>query len=223
MVRAAACLAAMLLPGSAQACKLALILALDVSSSVDGLEYALQRDGLAAALESPDVVEAITQDGPIALAIYEWSGRNQSVIVQDWTMLEDRSGVAQVATQLRQQERSYRRFPTALGYALGFGAGLFQTAPQCERKVIDVSGDGMTNDGFGPQHAYRHFPFDGVTVNGLVVLGADPSVLEHYEMEVIRGPGAFVEIAYGFEEFEDTMARKLYREIRAQVIGQLSP
>ncbi|GAA4227303.1 DUF1194 domain-containing protein [Sagittula marina] len=222
MVRFLALLTALLLPSAASACRLALLLALDVSSSVDDAEYALQRDGLAAALQSPDVVNAIAQDGPIALAIYEWSGRRQSVVVQDWVLLGGAADIAPVAARLQAQTRTYRRYPTALGYALGFGAGLMQRAPSCERQVIDVSGDGVTNDGFGPVHAYRHFPFNDVTVNGLVVLGADPAVLEHFEFEVMRGPGAFVEIASDYTDFEAAMERKLYREIRDRIVGGLS-
>lgn len=221
MVRLFALLLAMSLPGAASACRLALALALDVSSSVDEREYALQRDGLAAALMSEDVVTAITRDGPIALAIYEWSGRRQSVLVQDWVLLGSVADISAVSQRLLGTQRSFRRFPTALGYALGFGASLLQRAPVCERKVIDVSGDGVTNDGFGPFHAYKHFPFEGVTVNGLAVLGADPAVVEHFEFEVLHGPGAFLEAAEGYEGYRRAMERKLFREISDRVVGAL--
>ncbi|WP_245216457.1 DUF1194 domain-containing protein [Sagittula salina] len=216
-------LCAALLPGAASACRLALVLALDVSSSVDETEYFLQRDGVAAALVSEDVIRAITQDGPIALAIYEWSGRRQSSIVQDWVMLGTRTEIEAVATRLYGAERSYRRFPTALGFALGFGAELLQRAPSCDRRVIDVSGDGVTNDGFGPFYAYKHFPFDGVTVNGLAVLGADPAVMEHFEFEVLHGPGAFLEAAEGYEGYQNAMERKLFREISDRIVSDLRP
>lgn len=212
---------ALAVPGGAQACRLALALALDVSSSVDEAEYLMQRDGLAAALLSDEVVEAITLDGPIALAVYEWSGRRQSVLVQDWVLLGTRADIAAAAARLGAVQRSYRRFPTALGYALGYGAELLQRAPECERHVIDMSGDGVTNDGFGPFHAYKHFPFDGVTVNGLVVLGADPAVMEHYEFEVLHGPQAFLEVAQGYEDYRNAMVRKLFREISDRVVGGL--
>lgn len=213
-----------LLPsGALAACRLALVLALDVSSSVDEAEYALQRDGVAAALLSEDVQQAILQDGNgnVALAIYEWSGRRQSTVIQDWVVLESREDIAQVSSRLLATERSFSRFPTALGYALGFGATLLQQAPACERKVIDVSGDGITNDGFWPQLAYKHFPFSDVTVNGLAVLGADPDVVDHFEFEVLHGPGAFVETASGYEGYEAAMTRKLYREIQNRIVGGL--
>ncbi|MDA3858898.1 MAG: DUF1194 domain-containing protein, partial [Roseovarius sp.] len=95
--------------------------------------------------------------------------------------------------------------------------------PDCDRRVIDISGDGINNDGFGPDLAYRHFPLDGITVNGLVILGHDIEVLDYYQRQVMRGPRAFTEVAQGFEDFQAAMARKLYREINDIVLGALSP
>ncbi|MBY6113341.1 DUF1194 domain-containing protein [Mameliella alba] len=224
LTRLGAAFAAALFPAGAEAaCRLALLLALDVSSSVDEAEYILQRDGLAAALMNEDVAGAILQEGggSVAFAVYEWSGRRQSVVIQDWVLLQSMADIVAVSDRLRTVQRSYRRFPTALGYALGFGATMMGEAPECARRVIDVSGDGITNDGFWPQLAYRHFPFDGITVNGLAVLGADPDVVDHFEFEVMHGPGAFVETAKGYEGYERAMIRKLYREIQDRVVGAL--
>lgn len=223
LVRLGVALGAALFPAGAEAaCRLALLLALDVSSSVDEAEYALQRDGLAAALMSPDVQGAILQGGGgVALAVYEWSGRRQSEVIQDWVIMSSAAEIAEVSARLRTAERSYRRYPTALGFALGFGATMMEAAPDCERRVIDVSGDGITNDGFWPSMAYRHFPFEGVTVNALAVLGADPSVVDHYEFEVLHGPGAFIETAQGYEGYERAMIRKLYREIQDRIVGSV--
>jgi hypothetical protein len=208
-------------PALAQApCRLALLLALDVSSSVDDGEYALMRDGLAAALTDPDIEAALLgQGGTVALGVYEWSGRRQSVVVQDWVTIRSAGDIAAVAARLRGAERSFARFPTALGYALGFGATMMARAPDCARRVIDVAGDGITNDGFWPRLAYEHFAFDGITVNGLAVLGADPDVVDHYRFELRRGPGSFVETAPGYDGFRAAMVRKLYREIEDRVVG----
>ncbi|MEC3863027.1 DUF1194 domain-containing protein [Mesobacterium sp. TK19101] len=210
--------------GMAQAqgqCRLALVLALDVSSSVDGQEYALQRDGLAAALTDPDIQRALLAGGPgsVVLAVYEWSGRRQSTLVLDWMPLRDTGDIGAAAQAIRAFPRSHTRFPTAMGYALGYGATLLRRAPACDRKVIDVSGDGITNDGFLPTHAYRHFPFEGVTVNGLAVLGADDGVLAYYRDEVRHGPGAFVETSEGYAGFRRAMTRKLLREIGGVMMG----
>lgn len=221
MIRAALAFACGIWPiaASVQACPLALVLAQDVSSSVDADEYILQRDGLAAALISEDVRGAILQNGGIALAVYEWSGRRQSEVILDWVMLQSEADILAAAQQLSRATRSNHKFPTALGYALGFGAGLMQRGPDCDRKVIDLSGDGITNDGFWPELAYKHFPFEGITVNALAVLGADPDVVDHFTYEVLRGPAAFIETSQGYEGYQRAMTRKLYREIETRVVG----
>ncbi|MCE8442492.1 DUF1194 domain-containing protein, partial [Rhodovulum sulfidophilum] len=118
--------------------------------------------------------------------------------------------------------RSYAAFPTAMGFGLGFGARLFDSAPDCAARTLDISGDGINNDGFGPELAYRNFPFQGITVNGLAIGGGSPSdteVFAFYRDRVIRGPGAFVEIARDFADFERAIRRKLMREVAARVYG----
>lgn len=209
--------------GAAQAnCRLALLLAVDVSSSVSDEEYRLQQSGLAAALMAPDVVHAILggSEGHVSLAIYEWSGRNQQRLVLGWQTLQSRDDIRAAASVILNTKRSFSKFPTSMGFSLGYGAGLFRDGPRCDRKVIDVSGDGINNDGFSPRTAYRHFPFKDVTVNGLIIEGSDPDVEWFYEREVLWGAGAFLEVAQGFDDFERTMTRKLYREINNMVIGQ---
>ena len=113
--------------------------------------------------------------------------------------------------------------PTALGYALGFAAGLFTNGPDCERRKIDVSGDGRNNDGFPPGSAYRAFPFDGITVNGLSIGGSDPEISNYYRRVLIRGAGAFVVDADDFSDFERAMRQKLLRELEGPVIGMIDP
>jgi len=112
-----------------------------------------------------------------------------------------------------------------MGYALGFGANLLQRAPRCLHHTLDMAGDGQNNEGFPPAAAYAEFPFDGITVNGLVVNGADyeaeTQLIPYFENEVIRGPGSFVEIAQGFEDYERAMRRKLERELTQQFIGAI--
>ena len=217
-------LPALFASSSEAACRLALLLAIDVSSSVSDDEYKLQQSGLASALLSEDVSHAIldAREGHVALAIYEWSGRYQQSVVVDWTIMDTRQAIAQTATTVLKSNRSYSKYPTAMGYSLGFGARHFAKAPQCDRKVIDVSGDGINNDGFGPTTAYRHFPFEDVTVNGLVIAGSDADVEWFYESEVLLGQFAFLEVAAGFSDFERTMTRKLFREISNLMIGHSS-
>jgi hypothetical protein len=222
LVSWAALVAALSATPAEAACRLALVLALDVSSSVDDREYDLQRKGLAAALDAPDIRHAILGgQGDVALSVYEWSGRFQHKLHLDWTLLRSHADITRAAAALAAMERSTSEYPTALGSALGYGAQVMARAPDCARRVIDVSGDGITNQGFGPALAYRHFPFENITVNGLVILGHDAEVLRHYRDEVLRGPGAFLEVADGFEDFRRAMGRKLFREISDIRLGAL--
>jgi hypothetical protein len=212
-------------PAAAQEqCRLALLLGLDVSASVDADEYALQMQGLAAALIDPAVVEAaLAGNGPVALSIYEWSGRFQQDVLVDWTMIETEADLVTVAERVLRATRGHEDFPTALGYALGFAATHFTRAPACLFQTLDISGDGQNNDGFPPEAAFQHFPLAGVTVNGLAIGGASREIELYYYNEVIQGPGAFVEYARTHEDFAETMRRKLERELRVIILGDLAP
>ena len=214
------------LAASAAGCRLALVLAMDVSSSVDATEDTLQRKGLAAALISDSVRKAFfASDLPVALAVYEWSGRYNQEMVLDWLMIDSQAALLTAAETVAASSRSHNDFPTAMGYALGYGANLFERAPQCLSKKLDMAGDGQNNEGFGPQLAYAEFPFDDVTVNGLVVNAADfeaeVGLISFYQGEVLHGPGAFMVIANGFDDYERAMKIKLEREVGPPAIGAL--
>ncbi len=237
MIRAAtlgAALGAVLAAGPAQTataqvpCRLALVLAIDVSASVDMQEDRLQREGLATALLAPEVQTAFLSGNlPVALAVYEWSGRWNQEILLDWTLIGTPADLAGAASDIAASRRSYSEFPTAMGYALGFGAGLFDRGPGCLFRTLDLSGDGVNNEGFGPRLAYENFGFADVTVNGLVILGADPDedarLQGFFSREVVHGSGAFLEVADGFDDFERAMRRKLEREVRAATVGTVVP
>ena len=210
----------------AQDCRLALVLALDVSSSVDAREDALQRGGLAAALVAPEVQRAFfAEPAPVALAVFEWSGRYNQHLVADWRLVDSPTVLRSTAATIAGSARSETEFPTAMGHALGYAAGLLARAPACTAQTVDVAGDGTNNDGFGPRLAYTEFAFGGVTVNGLVVdVGDDEgeiALVEFFHAEVLRGPGAFVEVAQSFDQYEEAMRRKLEREVRPRMVGQL--
>lgn len=199
---------------TAQACSLALVLAMDSSASVDDREHQLQITGLAAALKDSDVIRAIEAVGGIYLTSFEWSGRSQQVEQLGWRFLNDAASARAASAILRKAPRGYTEFPTALGYALGHAAVLLDRAPEhCRRKVIDVAGDGINNEGFGPDSAYKAFNYDNVTVNGLVIGGAETTPVDYYRSHVIKGPGAFVEVAETYEDYAQAMKRKLIREI----------
>lgn len=211
-------------PEPASACPLALIIAMDGSSSVDAREHALQLQGLAHALQDPEVVDAISSVGGIWFSSFEWSGRYQQVMQVDWSFLDGEESAKAAAAKLARSGRSFNEFPTALGYALGYAAIHLNKAPEkCARRVIDVAGDGVNNEGFGPASAYHAFPFEGIVVNGLAIKGARPDPVAYYRHSVIRGPGSFVEVASSFDDYASAMKRKLLREVGTSYYTELQP
>ena len=207
------------LPAGA-ACKVAIAFGLDISSSVNDLEYRLQLDGLAAALDTREVIEAILSPAGngIAAAAYEWSGSVQQDVTIPWTVLTSEAEIRAFAATLRTTARVHSDWPTAVGKATEFGARLLRNAPDCGRQVIDLSGDGENNDGAGPEFYRRAGLLEGITINGLVILGAYPDPSIYYRKHVIQGPGAFVAIAQTFGDYRDVMVDKLLREISPELV-----
>lgn len=213
-------LAGLVLPdGAAAACRMALSLGLDVSSSVDAREYRLQSAGLAAALTAPEVRDAFLADpaAPVRLHVFEWSGWQQQVVRQDWVTIAAPGDLDAVALRLAGQVRSYEQFPTALGLALLFGARSL-AGQDCDRRTLDLSGDGTNNDGIAPELARRDAP--GIVVNGLVVGANIVTLGRYYQQFVIQGEGAFVEVAADYSDFERAMKRKLLRELGVMEVSQ---
>jgi hypothetical protein len=220
----AASLLALAAPAGAAECRLALVLAMDVSASVDAEEDGLQRGGMAAALLAPEVADAFLSDpgAPVVLGVYEWSGRYAQTVLLPWTWIETPADLTRAAEAIGGSVRRDDDLPTALGDALGFGAGLFAKGPHCAARTLDVAGDGVTNDGFPPASAYKAFPFEGIVVNGLAIQGGKDDVAAYYRDAMIRGPGAFVIEAAGFGDYERAMREKLLRELSGPVIGMIS-
>ncbi|MFW2541395.1 DUF1194 domain-containing protein [Primorskyibacter sp. 2E107] len=204
--------------GAEAACRQALALGLDVSGSVDAQEYRLQLDGLAAALETPEVVAAFLAmpDAPVRLAVFEWSGQFAQRGLQDWVTVTDVGVLADVAERLRGTARVAQDPSTALGEAKRYGAALLAPQAGCWRRVLDLSGDGESNTGPRPQDVRP----GGVTINALVVTGSEPEALvSYFRAYVIEGEQAFVETALGFADFEAAMVRKLKRELQVMVLS----
>lgn len=211
----------LLAPAPAAAfCKVALALGLDISSSVNDDEYRLQIDGLAHALESKEVVEAILspEGAYISATVYEWSGYVQQDVLLGWTRLDSPAAIRSFAARLRAHQRVYGQFATALGKAVEFGAKLFATAPTCGRKVLDISGDGENNDGVDPDYFRDRGLLDGLVINGLVIQGAHPPPGIYYRKHVMQGPESFVALARDFNDYRDVMTGKLLREIDSELI-----
>lgn len=202
---------------AARACDLALVLAIDVSVSVDAREYALQMTGIARALRDPEVVAAIEAAGPggITVTVVEWSSFPYHAQTVGWTRVADRSGVAALAEEVERSTRQFSRFGTGIGNALMFSAKLFDSVPvPCKRRVIDVSGDGRNNELISPADVRTRLVEGGILINGLAVLDGDSGLADYYRREVIGGAGSFVIEALAFEDFAEAMKTKLLREIQ---------
>ncbi|MCC6519621.1 MAG: DUF1194 domain-containing protein [Tabrizicola sp.] len=214
------CLAA---PAGAD-CRLALALAVDVSRSIDSQDYVIQTDGLAGALADKDVRAAIFgPEGRVALAIYYWSGRGYQDLVQPWVILDSPEALDAAIREVRRTPRPEAPLATALGDALSYGLDLMADAPDCERRVIDVAGDGQNNEGISVARTYEREDFTGITVNGLAIGEHEADIVDYYQGELIRGPGAFVEVAPSQTDYPDAIRRKLLRELEGPMIGLLPP
>jgi hypothetical protein len=218
LVLLATCLAN---PAGAE-CRLALALAVDVSRSIDAQDYVIQTDGLADALTDKDVRAAIFgPEGQVALAIYYWSGRGYQDLVQPWVILDSPEALDAAIWEVRRTPRPAAPLATALGDALSFGLDLMSDAPDCDRRVIDVAGDGQNNEGISVARTYEREDFTGITVNGLSVGEHEASIVQYYLDELIRGPGAFVEVAPRQSDYPAAIRRKLLRELAGPMIGAL--
>jgi hypothetical protein len=209
-------------------CRLALVLALDVSSSVDAGEDRLQRIGLASALRSPEVASAIlSSPGSVALYAFEWSGSHHQSTILDWTTIDSPADLAAAAGVIAGSVRQRDDLATAIGPALGHAATALARGPNCLFRKVDVSGDGASNDGYLPAIAYDAFDFSDIVVNGLVILGAsgdsEIDLAEYYAAEVLHGPGAFLEVASDFDDFARAIRRKLVRELVGQTLSLTDP
>ncbi len=215
-------------PGAAQTlCRQALALGLDVSGSVDASEYRLQLDGLAAALGSPAVAEVLLAmpSAPVQLAVFEWSGPGTQSLIVDWTPITDAAALAGVQGRLTGHKRTGSRDPsTALGAAMLYGGRLLAERSDCWKRTLDLSGDGLSNTGARPKIVKEDPLIAPIIINGLVI-GADaPRIGDRRQLEigelsayfhahVIHGPGAFVQAALGFADFERAMQEKLLKEL----------
>lgn len=206
-------------PASA-ACRLALALGFDVSRSVDAADYAIQREGILAALESEEIVDALLKpEDRVALAVFEWSGAGYQEVVVGWTEIASEADLAGFRAAIARHARASDRLATALGGALVFGRDLLGERPECGAWTLDISGDGQNNEGSGPERVYGREDFGEITVNGLAIGGHERDIAVYFRERMIRGPGAFVEVAATHEDFPAAFRRKLERELTERVMG----
>jgi len=202
---------AMTLPQPARACAAALVLAMDVSGSVDRGEYLLQVEGLAAALADPALREVLVQD-QVALAVVQWSSVGQQALVLPWQRMLSMRAVDDFAARVRTMPRAFPGSDTAVGEALSFALAQFAAVPDCRRRIVDMSGDGDENVGHTTPRARTAAIAAGVEVNGLAIESMGLSISNFYRRWVIT-PGGFVETAQGHLDYARAIRSKMLREL----------
>ena len=199
-----------------KACEVALALTVDVSGSINPAEYRLQMDGLAAALEDPTVAEALVA-ARAHVALIQWSGTSRQEVSIPWAPMHSFDNVEDFANEVRQTLRPWRNFSTAIGQMLARTSPLFDDRP-CKRFVIDVSGDGHSNEGVEPQAVRDALVQNNIQINALAILGAtDENLPEYFRAHVIGGPGAFVYVAESYADYPRAIRRKLLDEVTQPV------
>jgi hypothetical protein len=213
-------------PARAVEVDVALVLAADVSISVNDDEFRLQRQGYAAAISDPRMLDAIRsgRSKRIAACFVEWSGRAEQRVVVDWTVIGDEGAAAKFAAGILAAPRSFAG-ATSIDGAINFGVLQFsRSGVETERHVIDISGDGTSNSGRLVTEARDQAESLGVTINGLAIINermpaGDPhthppgGLPAYYRRFVIGGPGAFVLVANDFNTFRQSIAEKLLGDI----------
>lgn len=202
---------------------LLLVLAVDVSRSVDEDEARLQREGYREAVSDPKVVEAIRAGmiGATAIAYVEWAGIEYQRTVLPWTRIASQADANQWAAELAAAPRASLSW-TSISGAIRHSRQLIAEAPfEATRKVIDVSGDGVNNSGPPAEQERDLAVAEGITINGLPIVNDRPTfgrmppipLDDYYRDFVIGGQGAFMIVAQDFESFGVAVRRKLIREI----------
>ena len=206
---------------------LLLILAADVSRSVDSQKFQLQREGYAAALANPRVLDAIRagRNGRIGVLFLEWSGFGNQRVVIDWMLVDGPKAAQAFGDRLLESPRSFADRTSISGGIDAAVAQLARAPYSAERRTIDVSGDGTNNAGRDVGQARDEALALGITINGLVILSDTPlpwnpehtnppgGLTKYYRDNVIGGPGSFVLEAKDFNSFGQAIVKKMIAEI----------
>jgi hypothetical protein len=206
---------------------LLLVLAADVSRSIDAAKFQLQRDGYAAAISDPRVLDAIRsgRNGRIGLTFLEWSGVGAQHVVIDWMTVGDAAAAKDFGDRLIEAPRSFAD-RTSISGAIEFAMDQLAHAPfESARHTIDISGDGTNNAGRNVTELRDEAVAKGVTINGLVILSENPlawnpehtnppgGLDNYYRNNVVGGPGAFVMVAQNFNSFGQAIIAKMIAEV----------
>src|SRR5690348_4820885 len=209
-------------PAAPQQVDLKLVLAVDVSGSIDSEEFQLEREGTADAFADPEVLKAIQGGslGKIAVAMLDFSSPQFDKVIIDWTVIKDKASAMAFAEMVRNAPRTPGR-RTSVSSALELGSLLLESSEKdivATRRVIDVTGDGPNNDGNSMTEAHDKTIAQGVIVNGLPVMddmanGYFPDLDKYYAGCVTGGRGAFVVVVHSYRDYAAAMRHKLILEI----------
>ncbi len=217
IVGAVGAAALLLLPQNARAqipVSIELVLAVDVSRSVDDVEYDLQVTGIAKAFRNSEIINLIGQHNGVAVALFQWDTDIDKQHMIPWHLLRDPASVLSFSDKVAALQRDPDRRFTGIGRAIDFGVYLI-TANEFSGRLlkIDISGDGRDNIGSLTPAARQRAGSLGIVINGLPILIDTFNLDEYYREKVILGPDAFLEIAVDYNDFARAFLRKLRREI----------
>ena len=200
---------------------LALVLAVDGSASVTYEEFNLIAGGMAAALREPPIIARLI-GGPAKASLCSlllWSGKGAQEVIANWTQIASPADARAFADTVDNMPRVVRAGQTAIGEALLAALTLLSHLPDLpSRRVVNVIGDGRSNDGIAPGPIRDRMAAAGITINGLCILHEEPDLLTSYTNEVIGGPAAFAEVCPDYPAFAAAMHRKLARELIPPIV-----
>ncbi len=200
------------------------MLAVDSSLSVDEREFQLQMAGIAGAFREPEIIDLIGQQNGVAVTLFQWSEKIDTRRMIPWHLLSDAPSILSFAAKVANLERDPARQMTSIGSAIDFGVRLIaENAYDGRRLKIDVSGDGRENVAPLLFQARRRAATLGIEINGLPILVDTYGLDIYYRVNVISGPGAFVEIAEDHDDFTRAFLRKLRREVTPSISRNQSP
>ncbi len=197
--------------------ELAIVLAVDASASVTYEEFGLIAGGMATALRDPTVAAGLIGNSVLSLLL--WSGTGQQEVLTGWTGIGTDSDLRAFADEVDNMPRTIRAGATAIGEALLAALTLLAKVPVIpKRNIVNLIGDGRSNDGIAPGPVRDRMAAADITINGLCILHEEPDLLASYTDEVIGGPGAFAVTCRHYQDFTEAMRQKLTREIKGPIV-----
>ncbi len=200
---------------------LTLVLAVDCSGSVSGDEFRLQTGGIAAALRDPEIIAAALSGpyGRIAVNLMLWGDPDYQKFSSGWFEINSQASAEEFSDTVKDFDLRMGGC-TGLGIAVAYGVALLeQSGAVTDRKVIDVSGDGIESYEIRPprfllKDAQRLRQKAGVVINGLAIHNEDAGLGDYYRANLAAGPGSFVMDVANYSDFAEAIKLKLLREIK---------